>query len=795
MKRPRVKPGWLIAIASAALVALFASGGTVAVHGVGILELDGNLVDNFDTSGPPIVSGTDWAAFQDSTGAIIPANLPTGTIASTGVIRDFVPGESGPDPSYHEPSNHDQQAIDPLEGSGVWGCVSAANPTDKDDIVNAYAIAVQKSGDLYVYFGVERFDNSGTAFIGVWLFQADVTCNLATGKFEGQKSTGDILILTDFTNGGAITSLKAYSWTAGPGSADPGTFTLIEDSADCDTTVAGDVLCGNVNLSNVTTPWPMEDKNKPGPPNPDPPNVLEISEFFEGGINLTDAFEDAGLTLPDCFGSFLAETRSSDVLEGATLKDYALGDFNTCGDIRGHKYHDENADGVDNSEPDLSGWTIFIDENGNETLDAGETSATTDANGDVLFSGLPAGSYEVCEKLSDQLGWINSDPGDGSISVPNGTTLCETVNVTPGVESYVDFGNWTPATKSGMKFEDEDADGVKDVGEPGLENWRIYVDYNGNDAYDVGEPTDLTDASGLYEITGINPGTFDVREVTQAGWTCSYPNGSGTPAVSTDCEYTETFTSGAAETDNDFGNWTTASKSGYKFQDLDGDGLAREAGEPGLSGWTIYIDLNNNDTLDVGEPTTVTDANGFYEFTGLAPGTYTFREVTQIGWTCTFPVGCEYTETFTSGASETGNDFGNFLPPTEGCTPGFWQGGLGVTLWDQSNDSQWTFYGGAGTNPFTTTTLFNSFFTAHPSLAGMTMLDIVGTGGGNAWPRKTARDVVAAYLNASWGMNYPYIATQVYGMWAAAVADGTNQAFSDLHSLLAPANELGCPIP
>src|SRR5262249_4334757 len=43
--------------------------------------------------------------------------------------------------------------------------------------------------------------------------------------------------------------------------------------------------------------------------------------------------------------------------------------------------------------------------------------------------------------------------------------------------------------------------------------------------------------------------------------------------------------------------------TGTKFNDLDGDGV-RDPGEPGLQGWTIYVDLNNNGTLDGGEPST-----------------------------------------------------------------------------------------------------------------------------------------------------------------------------------------------
>jgi len=68
-----------------------------------------------------------------------------------------------------------------------------------------------------------------------------------------------------------------------------------------------------------------------------------------------------------------------------------------------------------------------------------------------------------------------------------------------------------------------------------------------------------------------------VREEAQAGWTCSYPNVAADlavkPVVSTACWYEETFTSGVTERNNDFGNWTPASKTGMKFEDLDADGV------------------------------------------------------------------------------------------------------------------------------------------------------------------------------------------------------------------------------
>ena len=58
---------------------------------------------------------------------------------------------------------------------------------------------------------------------------------------------------------------------------------------------------------------------------------------------------------------------------------------------------------------------------------------------------------------------------------------------------------------------------------------------------------------------------------------------------------------------------------GTKFNDLDGDGVQDED-EPGLPGWTIYLDDNRNSVLDPGERSTVTDSQGDYSFVGLELG-------------------------------------------------------------------------------------------------------------------------------------------------------------------------------
>ncbi|WP_197526815.1 S8 family serine peptidase [Pirellulimonas nuda] len=75
--------------------------------------------------------------------------------------------------------------------------------------------------------------------------------------------------------------------------------------------------------------------------------------------------------------------------------------------------------------------------------------------------------------------------------------------------------------------------------------------------------------------------------------------------------------------------------AGRKFQDQNENGV-QDPGEPGLSGWTLYLDLNQNGALDAGEPSTVTDTAGNYTFTLLKPGDYTVAEVNQPGWTRTY---------------------------------------------------------------------------------------------------------------------------------------------------------------
>ncbi|BDA73783.1 hypothetical protein CAL7716_079490 [Calothrix sp. PCC 7716] len=76
---------------------------------------------------------------------------------------------------------------------------------------------------------------------------------------------------------------------------------------------------------------------------------------------------------------------------------------------------------------------------------------------------------------------------------------------------------------------------------------------------------------------------------------------------------------------------------GVVWNDVNGNSI-KDSGESLLTGWTVYLDTNNNSQLDAGETSTLTDSQGNYTFNDLRPGTYNVAQVVQDGWKQTYPV-------------------------------------------------------------------------------------------------------------------------------------------------------------
>jgi hypothetical protein len=182
-----------------------------------------------------------------------------------------------------------------------------------------------------------------------------------------------------------------------------------------------------------------------------------------------------------------------------------------------------------------------------------------------------------------------------------------------------------------LVVEDVNSNGIKDEDDNTLANWRVYIDLDNSGTYnqdDVGdwEPSGLTDADGEISINRLIPGTYRIAEVLQAGWTPTGP-------ISR-----EVVVQNRKETKTRFYNFGGGNIEGTVWNDLDGDGIrAVDAGtgeflEPGLSGWTLFVDINDNFTQDPGDPSTITDDEGHYRFQNLAPRDYEVYQVLPTGW-------------------------------------------------------------------------------------------------------------------------------------------------------------------
>jgi plastocyanin len=105
---------------------------------------------------------------------------------------------------------------------------------------------------------------------------------------------------------------------------------------------------------------------------------------------------------------------------------------------------------------------------------------------------------------------------------------------------------------------------------------------------------------------------------------------------------------------------STASIAGESFEDADADG-ERDSGENGVRGFTVYLDLDGDGAHGGGEPATTPTAGGSWRFDDLEPGSYTVRQASRDGWTCSAPAGCG-ARVELDGQDATGLDFGAWRP-------------------------------------------------------------------------------------------------------------------------------------
>lgn len=182
------------------------------------------------------------------------------------------------------------------------------------------------------------------------------------------------------------------------------------------------------------------------------------------------------------------------------------------GQIHGNVFHDVNLnrtlDSGDRAGPSVHVWA---DDNRNGVLDSGETFTRANSAGAYSLT-LAAGTHHIRAETWD--GWRATTSPTADVTVAlNGSV------------SGINFGfEQLDTSITGMKWNDSNANGLRDTGESGIEGVWIYIDLDGDNRIDIGEPSAQTSANGTYTLPfPTTAGTYSLREVVDPGYVQTYP--------------------------------------------------------------------------------------------------------------------------------------------------------------------------------------------------------------------------------------------------------------------------------
>jgi VCBS repeat-containing protein len=438
-----------------------------------------------------------------------------------------------------------------------------------------------------------------------------------------------------------------------------------------------------------------------------------FTNIHTGSYRLSDV-RPAGYINADGRASTVATT----VFRGSlnTLDFYNL--TPAVGSVSGQVWEDADGNGLRGaSESRLADRQIYVDLNANGSPDAGEPQTITDASGAYSITGLNYGTLTIREVLPAN--WLATNPTAGAFPfhLLNGED-----------RGGVNFGNREQVgTLQGTVWNDANGDRLRGEAEAGLAGWTVFLDLNTDGIQDAAEPAVVTDASGAYTFGRINSGSYQVREILPEGWIVS----AGKLAV-----VNVNLTIGGAPV-VDFYNLVLqlGAISGVVWNDLDSSGT-QTIEEPGMEGWQVFVDTNNNGALDAAEPSALTDLDGNYVLADVAYGNTVVQIVQQASFSATSPVAGRTSLFLLNGENRAGVSFGEhelaqyviggnaFFDANHNGTRDAGERGLsGITVYLDANDN-----GALDAGELSTVTSTDQFFTPSLNEAGNYSFTHLGRG-------------------------------------------------------------------
>ena len=211
---PRAKQRW--ALLGAVVVALTVLGAmsALAINATGAFELDGNATNN------AAVAGDDW---DNVCHEVLGSDCSTSSDTNGATAVSWL-AESDPSASIFTGGG----SKDPEDPQDSWLWKDDGGLPDKDNLLHGFAARYSLTPNAttcpagsfptceVIFFGSDRFANDGDAVQGFWFFQNKIEkTNTAAGggfKFTGHHKNGDLLIISDFSNGGSVSTIFVHKW-------------------------------------------------------------------------------------------------------------------------------------------------------------------------------------------------------------------------------------------------------------------------------------------------------------------------------------------------------------------------------------------------------------------------------------------------------------------------------------------------------------------------------------------------------------------------------------------------------